>query len=236
MSARGPARFYKAATIAECGGAFQVQLDGKPIKTPQRNLLALPTRELADAVAAEWNAQSGTLEPATMPMTRLSYAALDVVRLNRGRIVHEIVSFGRTDLLCYRAEAPAKLVARQAEAWDPLLAWSAATLGARLAVGSGIVHVAQPEAAVAALARAVEACDDFALTGLHSAASVSGSLVLALALKQGRLSAAEAFRLSRLDEEFQAETWGRDAEAEMRAERLSQDLAAAAQFLNFTRS
>lgn len=225
------AKFYKAVTVAEEGEGFSVRLDGRPVKTPGWAILALPTSALAGAVADEWQGQGDTLDPATMPLTRLAYATIDHASTHRARLADEILAYGRSDLLCYRAEAPAPLVARQNDAWDPLLDWAAAALGARLMVGTGIAFVEQPKESLAALAAAIGSRDDFSLVALHGAASITGSVVLALALAEGRLTAAEAFALSRLDEIFQAETWGQDAEAEALAARRGREMDAIAHFM-----
>jgi len=230
------AKFYKLVAVGEEGEAFIVRLDGRPVKTPARALLALPTAKLAEAVAKEWQAQEETLDPTTMPLTRLAYAAIDTAPQHRARITDEILGYGGSDLLCYRAEAPTTLVARQAEAWDPLLDWAAERFGARLAVGTGIAFVEQSKESREAFAAAVTGRDDFTLVALHGAASLTGSLVLALALVESRLRAEEAFAFSRLDEAFQSEVWGRDAEAEARAERLGRELAAIERFLRLAHS
>ena len=230
------AKFYKTVAVAEEAGAFVVQLDGRPVKTPARALLAVPTMKLAEAIAEEWRAQGELLDPATMPLTRLAYAAIDTAPHHHARIADEILGYGGSDLLCYRAEAPRALVARQAEAWDPLLDWAAERFGARLAVGAGIAFVEQSRESRDAFAAALMGRDDFTLVALHGAASLTGSLVLALAMVEARLSAEEAFALSRLDETFQSEAWGPDAEAEARAARLGQELAAIARFLRLARS
>jgi chaperone required for assembly of F1-ATPase len=219
-------KFYKTVDVADESGAFVVRLDGKPVKTPLRALLSPPNKHLAEAIAEEWRAQDLELDPATMPLTRLAYAAIDTVSAHRVRIRDEALAFGRTDLLCYRAEAPAKLIARQASAWDPLLDWAGEKFSAKLAVGAGIAFVDQPAECVSALGAAVALYDDFGLAALHGAASITGSLILALALAEGRLNASEAFALSRLDETFQSEAWGTDAEAEARANRLRDELMA----------
>lgn len=230
------AKFYKTVAVGEEGGTFVVRLDSRPVKTPARALLALPTLELAEAVAEEWRAQEEILDPATMPLTRLAYAAIDTAPQHHARIADEIVGYGGSDLLCYRAEAPQVLVARQAEAWNPLLDWAAERFGARLAIGAGITYIEQSKESREAFAAAVATRDDFTLVALHGAASLTGSLVLALALVEERLSAEEAFALSRLDETFQSEAWGRDAEADARAARLGQELAAIERFLRLARS
>jgi len=221
-------RFYKDVSVAEESGAFHVLLDGKPVKTPSRKTLAVPTRTLAEAIAEEWRAQGETVELAQMFVTRLATAGADA---NRGHIAEQILAFGKSDLLCYRAEAPRELAVRQAEVWNPLLDWAHQNYGARLAVSTGIVFVEQPAEALLALEKAVWDRDDFALAALHAASSITGSLVLALALAERRLTAGEAFAVSRLDETFQAEKWGQDAEAEARAARLAGELAAAERFL-----
>jgi chaperone required for assembly of F1-ATPase len=208
------AKFYKTVETVREGEGYVVRLDGKPVKTPARVLLSLPT---------------------AMPLTRLAYAAIDVAPSHRARLTEEILAYGQSDLLCYRAEIPAVLVARQNDAWNPLLEWAAQRFGARLKTGTGIAFVDQPRESQTAFAKAVEGRDEFALVGLHSAASLTGSLVLGLALAEGRLSASEAFALSCLDETFQAEAWGRDAEAAKRAERLGAELAAIERFLTLSR-
>jgi chaperone required for assembly of F1-ATPase len=228
------AKFYKAVETGKDGGGFVVRLDGKTVKTPARALLALPTSKLADAVAEEWRSQTDIVDPTAMPLTRFAYAAIDVAPTHRARLTEEILAYGKSDLLCYRADAPAALIARQNEAWNPLLDWAAGRFGARLRTGTGIAFVDQSAESQAAFAKAVQGRDDFALVGLHSASSLTGSLVLGLALTEGRLTAQEAFALSCLDEIFQAEAWGRDAEAAARAERLGAELAAIERFLTLS--
>ncbi len=229
------AKFYKAVETGKDSGGFVVRLDGKPVKTPARALLALPTPKLADAIAEEWRAQTDVLDPTTMPLTRFAYAAIDAAPMHRARLTEEILAYGKSDLLCYRAEAPAALIARQNEAWTPLLDWAAQRFGARLKTGTGIAFVDQPAESQEAFAKAVRDRDDFALVALHGAASLTGSLVLGLALVEGRLTADKAFAFSCLDETFQAEAWGRDAEAAARAERMGAELAAIERFLTLSR-
>ena len=227
----GVRRFYKSVEVAEDRNGFVVILDGKPVKTPQRRLLAMPSRDLAEAVAEEWRVQGDMLEPSSMPLTRLAFAALDTVAAHRARICDENAAYGRADLLCYRAEAPASLVTRQARVWDPLLDWADQRYGGRLITGSGIGFVSQPEASLRSFDKAIADRSDFELAALHGAAAITGSLVLALALLERRLDAAEAFALSRLDEAFQNEAWGIDAAAAARNARLRADLEAMARFL-----
>ncbi len=229
-------RFYKDATVVEGDAEFTVALDGKPVMTPARAALALPTLALAEAVAGEWRAQGEVIDPAAMPLVKLANTAIDGIAAQRAEVIAEIVRFARHDHLCYRAGHPAELVRRQNEAWTPLLDWAAERYGARLASGAGVAPIVQPESAIAALRTAVERHGSFELAGLHVAASICGSLVLALALADGRLDAAEAFALSQLDERFQAETWGLDAEAEARARRLAAELGAADRFIRLSRA
>lgn len=231
MSQHRMKRFYKDVSIAENDGGYAVLLDGKPLKTPSRSAYVLPNRELAEALAEEWRAQGDEIDPAAMPLTRLINSAIEHVPVNRGPVADQMLALGKTDLLCYRAEAPETLAARQAEAWDPLLEWLAERYQARLTVGHGITYVEQPAESLLALEQAIWHQDEFRLTGLSAAATLLGSLVLALALVEGRLGAEEAFRLATLDETFQAEQWGEDAEARARLDRMAAELAAVGRFL-----
>jgi chaperone required for assembly of F1-ATPase len=220
-------RFYKKVSVAE---DFRILLDGKPIKTPLRATLALPTRALAEAIAEEWRGQGDKIVRETMPLTKLANTAIDRVAGQKEHVVGQTLAYAN-DLLCYRAEGPADLVTRQNEGWNPLLAWAAERHGARLLTRAGVIHIAQPEEAVAALRGALAEHDPFVLTALHAAAALCGSLVLALALADGRLDATEAFALSHLDERYQAEKWGADGEAEKRARAMAAELDAAARFM-----
>jgi len=231
MTQRKIKKFYKDVSVGEREGGFAVLLDGKPLKTPSHSAYALPSRALAEVLAEEWRGQGKTIDPAAMPLTRLVNTAVERVPVNRAPVAEQVLAVGKSDLLCYRAEAPQELAARQADAWDPLLDWLAGRHGVRLVVGQGIAFVQQPAEALMALEQAVWHLDDFSLAGLSAAALILGSLVLALALAEGRLCAAEAFRLATLDETFQAERWGEDAEAKARLTRLTADLAAVERFL-----
>ena len=229
-------RFYKIVAAEQTPEGIRILLDGKPVQTPGRHALLLPTQALAEAIAAEWRAQGDKIDPVTMPMLRLANTVLDGVKTNRAEVIAAITRFGAHDLLCYRAEAPASLATRQAEEWDAMLDWAAERYGARLSVTSGVGHVAQPPEALGALEHAVAAPDDFALAGLHVIASITGSLVLALALVEGAINPAQAFQLSRLDEIHQAERWGTDAEGEQRANALARELDVATAFIAAARS
>jgi chaperone required for assembly of F1-ATPase len=224
-------RFYKEAAVTADGGVYRVALDGRAIRTPARLDFELPTQSLAYAVAEEWAAQAEKVEPESMPMMRLASTAIDRIAPQRDAVVDEIAGFARSDLLCYRADSPEGLVARQAAIWQPLLDWAALELDAALVVTSGIMPIDQPSDAVAALRRVVAAHDDFALAGLHGLTSSTGSLVVALAVRNCRIAADEACAASFLDEEWQAEIWGRDPEAEARRARQRDDIHDIGRFL-----
>jgi len=228
-------RFYKNVTVDETGDGFRFLLDGKPVQTPARQPLLLPTRALAEAIAEEWRAQGDEMLPLAMPLTRLVNAVLDGVRATRADVIAAILRFGENDLLSYRAEAPVALVARQLD-WNIYLDWAAERHGARLAVTSGIRHVEQSAETLAALRLAVSGLSDFHLAALHVLASVTGSLVLGLAVLDGRLTADEAFALSRLDDSYQADRWGIDREAEQRAGRLAAEMGHAAELISLSRA
>ena len=213
MSAWTAKRFWTAAEAVACDGGFTVRLDGRAVKTPAKAALVVPTLAMAQAIAAEWDAQTGEVKPATMPVTRAANSAIDKIIAQRDEVVEIIAAYGQTDLLCYRAVAPAALIARQAAGWDPLLDWAAESLGARLMVTAGVVHVAQPPEAVARLTARVAGMTEFQLAGLHDLVAISGSLVLALAVTDGRLGIDAAWALSRIDENWQIEQWGVDEEA-----------------------
>lgn len=221
-------RFYKSVSI---GDGNTVRLDGRVLKTPRGGSLDLPTSALAEAIAEEWRAQSDEIDPQSMPLTKLANTAIDGVTPRRDEVIAEIAAFAKHDHLCYRTDTPAELVRRQSEAWDPLLDWAAERYGAPLVPVKGITSVAQPETSIAALRKAVEALDPFALSALHVIASICGSLVLGLAVVDKRVSAEEAFALSQIDERFQAEKWGLDSEAEQRRQRLLTELTSAEEFM-----
>ena len=228
-------RFYKEVTVERVPDGFHVLLDGKAVKTPARQTLRLPTTALAGAVAEEWLAQGEDIIPVSMPMLRLANTAQDGVATTRPEVIAAILRFGEHDLVCYRAETPPELLRRQREGWDPMLDWAATELGARLMATEGVGHATQPSEAMTALERAIAAHDVYGLTALHVMASITGSLVLGLALARGAINPAQAFHLSRLDEAFQAERWGTDREAEDRARALARELDVAANFLKLSR-
>lgn len=228
-------RFYNFVEVIEANGGFAIALDGRPVRTPAKSPLAVPTAGLAEAIAAEWAAQEGEVKPRAMSLTRLASTAIDKVPAERERFVDELVGYSESDLLCYRAEHPPELVARQHAEWQPLLDWMADRHVARLEVTEGVIPAPQAPAVVAALREVVESHDDWTLAVLHAATTAAGSLVIALALLDGRLDAEEAFTLSQLDESFQIEQWGKDSEAEARREAIRAEFHAAAEFLALSR-
>jgi chaperone required for assembly of F1-ATPase len=227
-----PKRFYREAGVAARDGAFAVLLDGKPVKTPARRTLTLPVRALADAIAAEWTAQGETIDPATMPLTRLANVALDRVAGEAEAVRAEIANYAGTDLVCYRASEPAGLVAAQGAAWDPVLFWARDQLGARFVCGEGVRHVAQrPEALAAVRAEIGRAEAPFALAALAAATALTGSVLLALALAHGRLAPDAAWAAAHVDEDWNIARWGEDAEAAARRAARRAEFEAAAKLL-----
>ncbi|EAR50028.1 hypothetical protein OG2516_08316 [Oceanicola granulosus HTCC2516] len=228
-------RFWTAAHVAERGDGFAVTLDDRPVRTPAKAPLTLPTRALAEGVAAEWDAQQEQIDPLSMPLTRAANAALDKVAPQFDEVAAMVADYGGTDLLCYRADAPEALVARQAEAWDPLLDWAADTLGARLRPAVGVMHVEQDPGALLRLEGQVRALDPFRLTAFADLVALSGSLVIAFAVLEGARTPEDGWALSRIDEEWQIEQWGEDDEASAFAARKRADFLAAARFLRLAR-
>lgn len=214
------------------GGDHEGALDGRRVRTPKGDPLTVPTAALAAAIAAEWEAQQDGIEPSSMPMMRLAVTATDGIGAARGEVVDRIAAFGGSDLLCYRAAGPEELARRQAAQWQPVLDWAAATYGARLAVTEGVVSVAQDPAALAALRSAVEGFDDFPLAALSQLTAACGSLVLALAAASRRLDVEATVAASQLDELWQAEKWGHEAEAANRRRALVTEIADAVRFLD----
>ena len=230
-----PRRFYKTATGTPVEGGWGILLDGKALRSPAKRPFVLPTEALAKAIADEWQAQGEKVEPSSMPLMQFAATAIDRLADDRSVLVEEIAGYARSDLICYRAEEPPSLVRRQEEIWQPLVAWAAERYDVALNVTSGIVPVAQPAHAVTTFRRALEACDLFALTALAAATGSAGSLVIALALMEGRLDADEAADAALLDELFQAEKWGSDPEAERRRAAIRADLRAAKRFHSLSR-
>ncbi|GGF63331.1 ATPase [Azorhizobium oxalatiphilum] len=231
-----PKRFYKEVSTRAGDSGFEILLDGRSVKTPARVPLAVPTQALADAVAAEWAAQEQLIDPMTMSLTRLVNVALDGVANTREEVADEIVRYMGSDLLLYRAEGPEGLVARQAEHWDPVLAWLDETYGARFFLAEGIRHVAQPEDMVARVAAALPREDVLALAALSTLTALTGSAFLAVALLGGRLDADAAWKAAHVDEDWTIERWGEDAEATARRTARELEMRAAVRLLDLRKA
>lgn len=207
MAALAVKRFWREARAVEGEGGWIVELDGRPLRTPARAPLALPTHALAEAIVAEWQAVETEIRPGSMPLTGLANAAIDRTDL---ALAAALAAYGESDLVCYRAETPPELAAAQSAAWDPLVAWAAERYDVRFEIVAGVTHRGQPATTIARLRAAVEALDRFALAGMHPIVTVSGSLVIALALRARTIDVATAWAAGQLDELWQAERWGED--------------------------
>jgi len=228
-------RFYKQVAVAAEEDGFAVALDGRPIRTPARAPLTLPTRALAERIAAEWDAQGDEVRPQDIPLTGLSNAAIDLMAARRAEIVADAAGYAATDLLCYRADAPAGLRARQDEAWQPVLDWVRDRLGLRFRVTEGIVPVAQEPGLVETARLHLDTYDDFTMVGANKLTHGTGSLVLALAVIEDRLDVGDAFAFSVIDELWQEALWGVDEQAVQRREALRRDILDAAEFARLAR-
>lgn len=224
-------RFWKTVSVVPEGQGWGLRLDARVLQTPAKAPLIVPTAAMAEAIAEEWRAQEGEIRPALMPVSRAANSAIDKVTLQQAEVAAIIADYGMTDLLCYRATGPEVLVQRQAAAWDGLLDWVAKELGAPLLVTAGVMAVPQPASSIARLRAVVGGFDPFRLTALHDLVAISGSLVIGLATARGHLQPDAAWRAARIDEDWQAEQWGRDAEAAAEAAAKAAALAEAARFL-----
>jgi chaperone required for assembly of F1-ATPase len=226
-------RFYKETGTDVADGGYRVLLDGRPVRTPAKSVLVVPTRTLGEAIAAEWRAvpEKEELQVAQLPLTRLAATGLDRVPPQRERVIDDTAKYAASDLLCYRAPDPANLVERQHRAWQPLLDWAAARYQARLLHTEGTTFLDQPTDATARLRAAVAAHTDLGLSALYNLTHICGSLVIALALSEQRVSAVDAFAAAQLDELFQIERWGEDPIAAQRHAGIRQDIEAGARFL-----
>ena len=218
MSDPAPKRFWQTTSVVPEDGGFAIALDNRRVKTPAKAALVLPTRAMADAVAAEWQAQDNRVNPATMPVTRSANAAIDKVRHQHGEVADMLAAYGDSDLLCYRADGPEALIARQSREWDPALDWAAHFFGTRLQVHSGVIHASQGDKALNTLTKHVSDMSDFQLAAFHDLVGLSGSLILAFCVIYKWKTPDLIWDLSRLDEIWQQEQWGQDDEADAMAD------------------
>lgn len=224
-------RFWKEAAVVEADDGFGIALDGRPVKTPARVALAVPTRELGEAIAEEWRACGETIDPRAMPLTGLANAAIDRVAADPAMFAADLARYGESDLTCYRAEGPEPLVARQAESWDALLDWARRRYDVDFTCTSGIVHTPQPDDTVVKLTHAVAVLDPFRLAALSPLVTIGGSLVAGLAVLEQAVPPETAWEAVSLDDRWQAEQWGEDAEAAAALDNRRRDFLAAARFL-----
>lgn len=223
-----PKRFYKEAGVEERDCLFHLTLDGRTAKTPAKQALAVPSRALAEALAEEWQGQGGEIDPSTMPLTRIVNSAIDGVAPRQAEVVDDLVRYAGSDLVHYRAGEPERLAKSQEDAWSPVIEWARNAHGARFILGEGVMHVAQPEEAVAAIRRAVERIGSpFALAALHVMTTLSGSVLIALAHAARRLDTDQAWAAAHVDELYQESVWGEDYEAMERRRRREADFRAA---------
>lgn len=230
-----PKRFYKSVDVAEQEGGYAVLLDGRSVRTPAKNVVLVPYRGLAEAMAEEWRAQTEFIDPSCMPLTKLVNSALDGVARQAQAVRAEIVKYAGSDLLCYRAGGPDRLVERQNACWNPVLAWARAQLGEGFTLAEGVMFVEQPRAVLDNLDRALEEADTFQLAALNTVTTLTGSAILAFALYRGELSADEAWKAAHVDEDWTIELWGEDEEAQQRRAARYQEMAAAASVIKISR-
>ena len=224
-------RFWKQADAVERDGGWGVELDGKPLRTPARDLLTVPTKALAEAIASEWNEVGDKIDPGTLPLTGLANAAVDRVAPDKEAFAKGVARYAEADLACYRAEGPSALVDRQTESWDALIGWGRRRFDVDFRTTRGIVHVDQPAATVDRLSHAVAALDPFRLAGLSPLVTISGSLLAALGVLEGTLMPDQAWDAVTVDDRWQLEQWGSDAEAEAAIDNRRRNFMAAARFL-----
>ncbi len=229
-------RVYKTVTVGEAAGVFRVLLDGKPVLTPLRKPISTAHRALADALAAEWDAQDPNIDPEAMPLTRLVSTALDRVTPQRDVLIGELMDYVDADLLCYRAAYPADLKARQHVVWQPVLDWLNATHGIGFTTAEGLLPHSQPDATAVALRKAISALDDEHLNALQASAAITNSLALSLAIVHRHISAAETFAAAALDETYQMEKWGEDELALTRRRHIAADLNAIGRYLDLVKA
>ena len=224
-------RFWKRANAVERDGGWGVELDGKPLRTPARDPLTVPTEALAKAIAAEWNGVEDKIDPGAMPLTGLANAAVDRVAPDKEAFARGIARYAEGDLACYRAQKPGALVERQTELWDMLLGWGRRRFDVDFCTTTGIVHVDQPAATIDRLSHAVAALDPFRLAGLAPLVTIGGSLLAALGVLEGAFTPDQAWDAVSIDERWQLDQWGSDSEAEAALQNRSRDFMASARFL-----
>ncbi len=229
---RGPQRrrFHTQASVAATPNGFAVRLDDKPVRTPSGRALLAPNREIAEAIAVEWDAQKEFLDPLTMPLTRFANSVVEAVVDRVDAVTEDIAKYLGSDLLFYRAGHPEALAAREAALWDPVLFWAADALGAHFILAEGIVHVRQPDAAIRAAREALPR-DPWSITALHVVTTLTGSALLALALLHGVLDSGQVWTAAHVDEDWNAEQWGVDGEVAVRRAARLVDFNAAARIL-----
>jgi chaperone required for assembly of F1-ATPase len=225
-------RFWKEVSVESEGEDWTIKLDGRPVKTPARAPLAVPSRALADGIAEEWRSTDETIDPRAMPLTGIANAAIDRVTPDREAFAHGLATYAEADLACYRAGGPHELADRQTKEWDSLLGWARRRFDVDFAITLGLVHVAQPEGTVKQLGHTVGTLDPFHLAGLSPLITIGGSLVAALALLEKAITPEQAWHAVSVDERWQLEQWGADAEAEAALENRRRDFLAAARFLD----
>ena len=231
LAAAAVKRFYTQAAAVAAEGGVAIQLDARPVKTPARALLLVPTEELGEAIAAEWNGQGEDIDPRSMPLTGLANAAIDRVSPDRAAFAAGLAAYGESDLLCYRSQGPHELVRREDAAWDPLIVWARRRYDVEFEHAVGVMHRPQPPETVARLAAAVATRDPFRLAALSPLVTISGSLVIALALAEGEIGLDAAWTAATLDEAWHAEQWGEDSLATQALEARRKEFEAAYRFL-----
>ena len=231
-----PKKFYESVGVRERAGGYAIELDARSVRTPKRQALLVPTAQLAQQIANEWRAQGENIDPATMPLTKIANTAIDGVCGREGVIHDDIVRFIANDLVCYRADHPESLAARQAQAWDPVLHWVQDAYGARFRTVTGVMPVTQSVVDVAKAASALSNASAFALAPLHLMTTLTGSALLVIALHQQYLNVHEAWRAAHIDEDWQIEQWGVDSEAVARRDLRWGEMVSAAQFLTLAKT
>jgi len=224
-------RFWKEVSVERDGTGWAIRLDGRPVRTPARALLAVPNEALAEAIAEEWRSVGETIDPRAMPLTGLANAAIDRIAPDRQAFAAGLAKYAEADLACYRSEWPPELVSRQAESWDDLLAWARRRYDVDFATTSGLLHVPQPQATIDRLSQAVSELDAFHLAGLSPVVTTGGSLIAGLAVLEKALTPQQAWEAVSVDERWQLEQWGADREAETALENRKRDFLSAARFL-----